>query len=322
MPANNNIIGPIRFNPDANTQEDIELVEKEFSDYFGSSNDFWFAVTASQAQKSLEHFIFHNLPYFGQYQDAMQSNEGFLFHSVISIYINCGLLDPLKTCQRVEQAYYDGAAPINAVEGFIRQVIGWREFVRGVYWRYMPEYKNLNYLNAEVKMPEFYWDGDCNMNCISEVIKITKNEAYSHHIQRLMVTGNFALLAGLNPQQISDWYLMVYADAYEWVHLPNTIGMALHADGGVVGTKPYIASGAYINRMSNFCKSCHYDVKQRIGKKACPFNFLYWDFLIRHEDKFRNNHRMRIAYKNLDEIQAKEREVITNQAIEFIKQMS
>jgi deoxyribodipyrimidine photolyase-related protein len=224
------------------------------------------------------------------------------------------LLDPLETCKAVEKAYHDGSAPINAVEGFIRQIIGWREFIRGVYWHYMPDYKEMNFLNARNPLPEFYWTGRTKMNCISEAINMTRRHAYSHHIQRLMVTGNFANLAGIDIQAICDWYLAVYADAYEWVELPNTLGMALYADGGLLGTKPYISTGKYIKRMSNFCDSCQYDPDASTGESACPFTTLYWNYLIRNEKKLRTNPRMALSYRNLDRLNATDKAEIQRHA--------
>jgi deoxyribodipyrimidine photolyase-related protein len=206
----------------------------------------------------------------------------------------------LECIKQAEEAYHQGFAPINAVEGFIRQILGWREFVRGVYWLKMPEYKSVNYLEATRKLPSFYWTGETEMNCLHQCVSETRENAYAHHIQRLMVLGNFVLLAGIHPDEVNEWYLLVYADAYEWVELPNVTGMILFADGGVVGSKPYAASGAYINKMSNYCKKCKYKVSEKTGPDACPFNYLYWDFIIRNEKKLRSNPRMGLIYKNLD----------------------
>jgi deoxyribodipyrimidine photolyase-related protein len=310
--------GPMRFFNDTVTTEVIMLVDKQFANHFGELQPFWYAVSAKQAKRALSHFIKHQLPYFGDYQDAMLSAEPFLFHSVISHYINCGLLDPISVCKKAEAAYNNGHAPLNAVEGFIRQIIGWREYIRGIYWRYMPEYAERNTLNATRPLPGFYWHAETEMKCMSESIRMTKDHAYSHHIQRLMITGNFANLAGLDVKQVCDWYLAVYADAYEWVELPNTLGMALHGDDGVVGTKPYISSGSYINRMSNFCRQCSYDFKQRVGEDACPFTNLYWDYLIRHQKRFRGNRRMAMAYRNLDRFSKDEISQIKKQASSFL----
>ncbi len=248
--------------------------------------------------KELHHFIDELLPQFGDYQDAMVVGEAYLYHSLISSYLNAGLLLPLEICQLAEAAYRSGNAPLNAVEGFIRQILGWREYVRGIYWQHMPGYAQLNFFEAKRPLPHFYWTADTGLFCVAEAVRHTRDHAYSHHIQRLMVTGNFALLAGISITEICEWYLLVYADAYEWVELPNTLGMALFADGGIMASKPYAASGKYIHKMSNFCQHCQYDPMQTLGEKACPFNALYWDFLARHEDKLKNNQRLAFMYAN------------------------
>jgi deoxyribodipyrimidine photolyase-related protein len=224
--------------------------------------------------------------------------------------MNCGLLDPLAVCRRVEAAYFAGDAPLNAVEGYIRQIIGWREYVRGIYWLKMPGYASENFFDAQRPLPQFYWSGETRMNCVREAIGQTKREAYAHHIQRLMVTGTFALLAGVSPQELHEWYLSVYADAYEWVELPNTLGMSQFADGGLLASKPYAASGAYVARMSNYCKGCAYDVKLRTGESACPFNALYWDFLARHRGKLVRNPRLAQIYRVYDAFDPSEKKAI------------
>jgi deoxyribodipyrimidine photolyase-related protein len=313
--------GPLKWVPDAITRKVIALVKREFADHFGDAEPFWFAVTREQAEASLAHFIEHSLPFFGDYQDAMLRGEPFLYHSILSPYINAGLLDPREVCEAAEHAYHAGDAPLNAVEGFIRQIIGWREFIRGIYWLHMPDYAGKNALDATRAMPDFYWTAHTQMRCMAETVRMTREEAYSHHIQRLMVTGNFALLAGLDVQAVHQWYLEVYADAYEWVELPNTLGMALHGDGGIVGTKPYIASGAYIQRMSNYCQSCPYNPKEKLGEEACPFATLYWDFLLRHRKRFASNRRMALAYKNVDRLTAVEQESIRAQAAHLLENL-
>ena len=288
---------PMRFDPDGQTGAVLDLVESRFDDHFGTLRPFWFPVTRSDAEAAFDHFVEHALPRFGDYQDAMLTDAPFLFHSVISPCLNVGLLDPLAVCKRVEKAYRDGHAPLNAAEGFIRQIIGWREFIRGVYWHKMPAYLDSNFLNAKRDLPDFYWTGDTDMACMKAAIGQTRDEAYAHHIQRLMVTGNFALLAGIDPAQVHEWYLAVYADAYEWVELPNVMGMALFADGGVLASKPYAASGNYINKMSDYCGSCRYKVTQKTGEGACPFNPLYWDFLLRNRDTLKGNPRLGAVYR-------------------------
>lgn len=289
----------LRFSPDATTREVMSLVDHRFPDHFGGLEEFGWPVTRAAALLALDDFMAHGLPNFGDYQDAMKAGAPFLFHSLLAPALNLGLLSPSEVCQEAEAAWRSGAAPLNAVEGFIRQILGWREYVRGVYWTLMPEYADRNALRATRKLPAFYWTGDTDMRCLREAIGRTARHAYSHHIQRLMVTGNFALLAGVAPREIERWYLAVYADAFEWVEMPNTLGMAVFADGGQMASKPYAASGAYIDRMSDFCSGCAYDVKQKTGPNACPFNYLYWAFLIRQKDRLSANPRMAMPYRTL-----------------------
>ncbi|MDC1444656.1 cryptochrome/photolyase family protein [Amylibacter sp.] len=307
--------------PDEITKDVIKLVDQNFKDHFGDLLPFNFAVTRQQALIILDEFIDKRLGMFGDFQDAMIEGEPWMFHSHISFYLNCGLLTPLECIKAVESAFYDNRAPLNAVEGFIRQVLGWREYIRGVYWYKMPEYKSENFLEASRKLPEFYWTGKTNMNCLKQCITETKENSYAHHIQRLMVLGNFVLLTGIKPDEVNNWYLAVYSDAYEWVELPNVTGMILYADGGVLASKPYAASGAYINRMSNYCKSCHYKVSSKNGEDACPFNYLYWDFLIRNENKLRNNPRMGLIYRNLDKMKSEKFESIRSDSNTFLKRI-
>ncbi len=288
---------PHIFPPDAITQEVIDLVQARFADHPGALDGFDYAVTAGDAERQAAAFFAHALPRFGDYEDAMLTGERFLWHSILSPYINSGLLDPLDLCRRAEAEYRAGRAPLNSVEGYIRQIIGWREFMRGIYWREGPDYVDRNFLDHHRPLPGWYWTGDTDMHCLAEAIGQTMETAHAHHIQRLMVTGNFALLIGADPAAVHRWYLEVYVDAYEWVELPNTLGMSQFGDGGLVGSKPYISSGAYIDRMSDYCRHCRYDVKQRIGLDACPFNALYWDFIARHEDRLADNHRMAMPYR-------------------------
>jgi deoxyribodipyrimidine photolyase-related protein len=299
----------------------IEMVEARFGDHFGTLDRFIYGVTRKDAVTAMERFMADSLPKFGDYQDAMATGEDFVNHSLLSAYMNAGLLTPREVCDAAEKAYKDGDVPINAAEGFIRQILGWREFVRGVYWLKMPEYKKRNALGAKRSLPDFYWTGETDMHCIAEVVRNTRDHAYAHHVQRLMVTGNFALLAGVSPDEINEWYLIVYADAYEWVQLPNTHGMAIFADGGILGTKPYAASGAYINRMSDYCKSCRYAVTRKLGENACPFNYLYWNFIMEHEDRLKGNHRMGMIYRNLERKDAKERKAIASQSKAFLDEV-
>jgi deoxyribodipyrimidine photolyase-related protein len=313
---------PPQFEPDQTTSAVIELVKRRFDRHFGDLEPFWFAVTRGQAKAAAEHFFDLALPRFGDFQDAMLMSSKFLYHSVLSPYLNIGLLDPLELCRCAEARYREGRAPLNAVEGFIRQIIGWREYVRGVYWLKMPEYASLNALAATRRLPGFYWTGDTEMNCVKRVVTQTREEAYAHHIQRLMVTGNFALIAGIDPREVHEWYLSVYADAFEWVELPNTLGMALHADGGLLGSKPYAASGNYINRMSDYCGACRHDVKRRTGLDACPFNALYWDFIARHAGRWSRNPRMAQAVNTWSRFAAEERKRIRAQAKSFLETLA
>jgi len=301
--------------------EVLELVAKKFPDHFGTLNPFHYAVTRFQALIELDDFIERILPDFGDYQDAMVKGEAYLNHSLLSSYINAGLLLPLEVCKKAEAHYFKGKVPLNAAEGFIRQIIGWREYVRGIYWLMMPEYGELNYFDAKLPLPAFYWGQKTNMACISEVIEQTKAHAYSHHIQRLMVTGNFALIAGLDVKQVQEWYLAVYSDAYEWVEMPNTLGMALFGDGGILGSKPYASSGKYINKMSNFCKSCVYDPNDMLGQNACPFNALYWDFFARNRTKLKLNQRLNYVYSTWDKFTKLKQESIQSKAVSILEQV-
>ena len=309
------------FTPDAITTAVMALVAERFATHVGTTEGFVFPVTAEQAETALTSFLTDRLAQFGDWQDAMKTDAPYLFHSVISSSLNLGLLDAMDVCRRAEAAYRAGLAPLNAVEGFIRQVLGWREFVRGVYWLRMPEYGRMNALGAERRVPWFYWGGLTRMACMAQAVADTVEHAYAHHIHRLMITGNFALLAGLHPDEVDVWYLAVYADAYEWVEMPNTRGMALFADNGVMGSKPYAASGAYINRMSDYCAGCAYDVKDATGDRACPFNFLYWDFMARHADRFAANPRMAMPLRTLERFEPPRLAAMRGNAADFLRRM-
>ena len=303
---------PWRGNPaepsDARTMHDHSALWKTIVDAgvksFGNPNadQLPWALNRDEALQQLDAFITHALPSFGDFQDAMSSQAWRLFHSLLSFSLNVKMLNPREVVDRAEAAYHAGAAPLAAAEGFIRQILGWREYVRGVYWAKMPEYAEKNYFAHTRPLPRWFWDGQTRMNCVAHAIGQSLEQAHAHHIQRLMVIGNFALLAGLNPQEVHQWYLGIYIDAFEWVELPNTLGMSQFADGGMLATKPYISSAAYIDRMSDYCKGCHYDKKARIGEKACPFNALYWDFFHRNGDKFANNPRIGMAYRQLEKM--------------------
>lgn len=289
----------LRFEPDETTRAVMELVAKHFPKHFGDLDSLSWGVTRTEALASLDDFATKCMPSFGDYQDAMRAGEPFLYHATLSPYINAGLLTAREVVDRALAEHEAGRVPLNAIEGFVRQILGWREFVRGVYWLRMPEYKDTNALGAERALPTFYWTGDTAMNCLHHAIEDTKHQAYAHHINRLMITGNFALLAGIRPAEIEEWYLVVYADAYEWVELPNVHGMAIFADGGLMSSKPYAGGGAYIDRMSNYCAGCRYSPKVKTGPKSCPFNYLYWAFLIRNADKLKGNPRMMMPYRTL-----------------------
>jgi deoxyribodipyrimidine photolyase-related protein len=309
---------PLQFVPDKITNDVLALVSERCADHFGDLDDFGFAVTREQALAVLDHFVDQRLNNFGKYQDSMILDEPWVYHSHIGFYLNAGLLLPAEVISAAETAYHGGHVPLNSVEGFIRQILGWREFVRGIYWLKMPEYADLNFFEAKRDLPEFYWSGETKMLCLAQAVGATKKYAYAHHIQRLMVLGNFALLAGLSPEQVNEWFLIVYADAYEWVELPNVSGMVLFADGGYLASKPYAAGGAYINRMSNYCKHCHYKVSQKNGVTACPFNYLYWDFLIRNRSKLKDNARLGIMYRSLDRMDASKIAAVRHDADRFL----
>ncbi len=321
LPDNIKIPELRRVSPDAATRAVMKLVKWRFADHFGELKRFGWAVTRKDAQSAMKHFIRHGLPHFGDYQDAMKTGEDFLFHSALSPYLNLGLLEPREVCKAALAALKKKKAPLNCVEGFIRQILGWREYVRGLYWLRMPAYARTNFLKARRPLPEFYWSGDTEMNCLRQAIQGTCRNAYAHHIQRLMVTGNFALLAGLSPAEVEEWYLIVYADAFDWVELPNTHGMALHADGGQLGSKPYAASGAYINRMSNYCADCVFNPKVKLGPKACPFNYLYWHFLTTNKKRLKSNPRLAMPYRTLARMPAARRKEITRQAKQFLSNL-
>ncbi len=300
----------------------LDLVEARFGNNFGALRPFPYQTDRAGALRALNHFIEHALPDFGTYQDAMLEGDPYLYHAVLALYLNAGLLGPLEICKKAEEAYHDGRAPLNSVEGFIRQIIGWREYVRGIYFREGPDYPRRNALNHQRKLPGFYWGDETRMKCIAQAVGQTRDLAYAHHIQRLMVTGNFALLAGVNPAEVHEWYLAVYADAYEWVEAPNTVGMSQFADGGIVASKPYVSSGAYIDRMSDYCKNCHYRVRDKTGARACPFNLLYWHFLIRHRDRFEGNPRMAQMYRTFDRMDEGRRKQVLEEADAFLDRMS
>ncbi len=309
-----NVPPPTRFAPDRITQEIIALVETRFAEHPGSLHSFAWPVTRPQALLALQTFIAQRLPLFGKYEDAMWAGEAWLYHSHLSCALNLKLLNPREVVQAAVDAHSKGDAPLAAVEGFVRQILGWREYVRGIYWLHMPDYLERNALNAQAALPDWYWSGQTDMACLRDAITQTLEHGYAHHIQRLMVTGLYALLLGVKPQAVHAWYLSVYVDAVEWVELPNTLGMGQFGDGGLMASKPYVASGKYIQRMSNHCAACKYDPAQSTGPRACPFTTLYWDFLMHHEDGLKQNPRMAMQLKNLGRLDASARESIAAQA--------
>ncbi len=301
---------PRSFPPDVLTRAVIRMVNKQFSDHPGKLDCFDWPVTRKQALQALENFIDHRLIHFGPFQDALWSGRPWLVHSRLSAALNVKLIHPQEVIAAVEKAYYTRNLPLNSVEGYIRQILGWREYIRGIYWLHMPEYASLNALHAGCSLPQFYWNGNTQMNCLRECIHQTLNYGYAHHIQRLMVTGLFAMLYGANPIDVHKWYLAIYIDAVEWVEMPNTLGMSQYADGGIVGTKPYAATGRYIQRMSNYCKSCRYNPAQKEVSKACPFTVLYWNFLERNYTFLKSNRRMALQLRNLDKLSFVEKKAI------------
>ncbi|MCA1926705.1 MAG: cryptochrome/photolyase family protein [Thiobacillus sp.] len=299
-----------RFAPDDTTRAVLDLVNTRFAAHPGALENFDWPVTRAQALTALARFIEERLPCFGAYQDAMWTNQPWLYHAQLSAALNLKLLAPHEVVQAAETAFRTGHVPLAAAEGFIRQILGWREYVRGVYWHFMPGYSGENALDAHAGLPTFYWTGDTDMACLADTLRQTFATGYAHHIQRLMVTGLYALLLGVEPGQIHAWYLAAYVDAVEWVELPNTLGMSQFADGGAMASKPYAATGQYIHRMSNYCKGCRYNPAQKTGDAACPFTTLYWDFLLRNETKLVSNPRMALQMKNLARLDAAERDAI------------
>jgi len=291
--------GPLMFEPDAITREVFAFVEARYPNHPGTLKHFAWPVTREQALAALDQFVAYRLPCFGLYQDAMWKETPFGWHSVLSSSLNLKLLNPREVVQRVLEAYKNKALDLAAVEGFVRQIIGWREFVRGVYYLDMPQMVEANFYEHQRALPNWYWTGDTRMNCMKDSIGQTLKYGYAHHIQRLMITGNFALLAEILPQQVSDWYLAIYIDAVEWVELPNVVGMALFANGGRFTSKPYIASGAYVKRMSNYCDGCQYRPEIQFGENACPMTTLYWNFLMKHQVSLEKNPRTRLMTANL-----------------------
>lgn len=317
LPRGVQISPPISFLPDKVTQKVMEEVERKFPGT-GEVRGFNLGVTHQEAQQAADDFFENRLPGFGAYEDAMSSLHATVNHSRLSPYLNLGLLDPLELAIQAQRQYESNQAPLNSVEGFIRQLVGWREYMYWQYWRLMPEILNLNYWECDRPLPEFFWNGDTSLNCLKQVIRRGLSYGYTHHIERLMLVSNFCLLSGINPGEVNEWFLRVYVDAYEWVMVPNVYGMGLYADGGQIGTKPYISSANYINKMSDYCQECCYDQKLRVGETACPFNFLYWNFILKNEERLRSNPRMGRSLLGLHHLEPAERRAVQDQAEKFL----
>ncbi len=305
---------PVAVPPDELTQDVICYVNQEFSDHPGSLDAFDWPVNREQSLAALHDFIEHRLPVFGDFQDAMWTGQTWLFHSRLSAAMNLHLLAPHEVIRAAVKAYEEGHAPLASVEGFVRQILGWREFVRGLYWLKMPDWQEQNYFGHSRPLPDWYWSGETEMECLRDALDSTLRTGYAHHIQRLMVTGLFSLLLGVAPSEVEAWFHAIYVDAVSWVELPNTLGMSQFADGGALASKPYLASGAYIQRMSNACEHCRFNPKQRIGDNACPFTVLYWNFLDEQRLRLQSVPRFAMQLKNLDRISAEELHRISRQA--------
>ena len=305
---------PCEFEPDAITQAVIAAVQRAEFPTFGNAEPFRWAVTRDQALEVLAAFVRDRLPTFGPYQDAMVTGEDTMWHALLSPYLNLGLLHPLEVITAAETAYRDRQLPLNSVEGFIRQVLGWREYMRGLYTYVAEDYPQSNYFDHDQPLPEWFWTGATEMNCLHQVLDQIQRTGYAHHIQRLMILSNFALIAGLSPQAVENWFHAAFIDAYDWVMQTNVLGMGLFADGGLLASKPYAASANYINRMSDYCRGCRYQPKVRTGDDACPFNYFYWDFLDRHRDQLQSQGRMSFILKHLDKMAATELDAIRTQA--------
>lgn len=310
-----------RYSPDPVTVEVMEMVEKWFPEGWGHTEGFDLAVTREEALSLAGEFFAQRLSKFGPYEDAMAFGRSTLYHSVLSIYLNAGLLLPQELCDRAEQAYRSGKAPLNSVEGFIRQILGWREYVRIYYLAMMPEVRKANHFHFSRPLPEAYWNGSSEMTCLDESLKSVYEQAWSHHIPRLMVLSNFANLTQTDPYELHLWFWFAYADAYEWVELPNVLGMSTFADGGVLASKPYVSGGAYIHKMSDYCSHCRYDIKQKTGSDACPFNYLYWNFVDQQRETFSSSGRVNFMVNAFDKKPETEKEAIRESSKTFIEHL-
>jgi deoxyribodipyrimidine photolyase-related protein len=319
LPSNAAIPKMLSFPPDQITQEVIREVKS--LDPNQNPEGFSLAVDHTGAAKALDDFLENRLADFGTYEDAMTIRSKTIYHSLLSPYLNLGLLDPLEVIQAAEKAYHQGSAPLNSVEGFIRQILGWREYMYWQYWRLFPDLSHSNHLKSNRDLPEFFWSGITELNCLSVVLQGALDTGYNHHIERLMVLSNFCTLTGIQPVQVLDWFMAIFVDAYPWVMAPNVIGMGLYADGGRIGTKPYISSANYINKMSDYCQDCRYNHQRRTGDQACPYNYLYWNFLLEHESELRSNPRMNLPLANLTRLDSREQQQIQKQAKSFMSSL-
>lgn len=324
LPKNHKPVQPMLFDNDVS--EVISDITQAQIKTIGTivSHDFMWPINRKQSLQLLDYFVDHCLPYFGTFQDAMAPNEWSLYHSRLSYSLNLKLISPQEVINKAIEAHFQFPTAItyNQVEEFVRQIIGWREYMRGIYWLKMPDYANLNYFNHTEKLPEWYWTGKTKMNCLKHSITQSLEKAYAHHIQRLMITGNFALLAGVHPNEVDAWYLGIYIDAFDWVEITNTRGMSQFADGGIVGSKPYVSSASYINKMSSYCSSCHYDKNKKVGDKACPFNSLYWNFYSRHEKQLANNPRIGMMYNVWNRMEASAKTELLEQAHYYLNHIN
>jgi len=311
----------LTFKPDDITKDVIEQVNQKFPDHFGGSDDFNYAVTRTDALRAMDDFFENRFRDFGPYEDALVAGQPHVYHSVLSVYMNNGLLSPVELCERALQEYEAGNAPLNSVEGYIRQIIGWREYIRNYYEALMPDVRNSNTFDFKNNVPQSYWDGETCMKCISECVKPVIEEGYSHHIPRLMVLSNYANLTETNPVELYKWFWYAYVDAWEWVVLPNVLGMSTFADGGILASKPYIASGNYINKMSDYCAKCTYSVKEKTGEKACPLNYLYWNFVDNHRQAFEENGRVSFMVNMFDKKSEEEQETIKTDSEAYISSL-
>jgi len=320
LPMDEQPPAPISFTPDKITIAVIDQVNLKYQGS-GQVEGFDLAVTHAEAELAAKDFFDQRMVEFGRYEDAMSSTSDTVYHSRLSAYLNLGLLDPLELAREAQKRYQDGQAPINSVEGFIRQLVGWREYIYWQYWRLMPEILEGNFWQANRPLPKFFWNGDTRLNCLRIVINRALRSGYTHHIERLMIVANFCLLTGINPRAVNDWFLSVYIDAYEWVMVPNVFGMGLYAEGGTIATKPYISTANYINKMSDYCQNCLYDRKLRTGDHACPFNYLYWNFIFQHEEKLRGNPRMGRSLLGLRHLDQEQRKLVKQSARAFLDRL-